>query len=285
MHKRGQATFTDHSNKSSLSPFLLREIVASYKRALVAFSGGCDSALVLKVARDVLGKENVLAVIAKSPSLPESELDDARRIAEEIDAELRVIETHELQDNNYTSNPVNRCYFCKTELYSELKPLAGQLNFPFILNGVNQDDLGDWRPGIKAAEEHQIKSPLVEAGLTKEEIRRISRELGLSTWSKPQAACLSSRIPFGVNITPEKLKQVERGEAHLKQLGFEMVRLRWFGEKAMIEVGKEETQRFFSSGELRAETLQGLQSLGFKTVDLNLQGYRSGRLNPQPLSA
>ena len=258
----------------------LKEIISSYSRALVAFSGGCDSAFVLKVSREVLGRENVLAVIAKSPSLPESELEEAKKIARAIDAELFVIETNELENPNYVSNPTTRCYFCKSELYSHLAPLAQKFGFPFILNGTHQGDLGDWRPGLKAADEHGVRSPLVEAGFQKEEIRFVSRELGLSTWSKPQAACLSSRIPFGVSITPERLKQVERGEAVLKELGFETVRLRWFGKTAQIEVGSSETRVFFQNPQVREKTLAQLKNIGFQNIDLNLQGYQSGRFNP-----
>jgi len=258
----------------------LEEIFRSYGRVLVAFSGGADSAFVLKVAREVLGKENVLAVIAKSPSLPASELEEARAVASEIDAPLVEIETRELDNPNYTANPVNRCYFCKTELYSHLAPLARELGFSHIVNGTNQDDLGDWRPGLKAAQENQIKSPLVEAGFTKKEIREASQQLGLSTWSKPQAACLSSRIPFGMDVTPERLEQVEQSEAVLKNLGFEVVRLRWFDKNAQIEVGPDETRIFFQDAEIREKVFAQLKNLGFETVELNLQGYRTGRFNP-----
>lgn len=261
----------------------LQQIIRSYQKVLVAFSGGCDSAFVLKVSRDVLGRENVLAVIAKSPSLPERELGEAREIAGEIDAPLLEIETRELEDPRYAANPVNRCYFCKSELYSHLAPLAKQHGFNFILNGTNQDDLRDWRPGLAAAREHEIKSPLVEAAFTKEEIRSCSRELGLSTWSKPQAACLSSRIPYGRSVTPERLRQVERGEEALKDLGFRTVRLRWFDRRAQIEVAKEETPVFFKNSKLRQEALTRLKTIGFQTIDLNLQGYQSGRFNPKNL--
>lgn len=260
----------------------LREILRSYGRVVVAFSGGTDSAFVLKMARDVLGKENVLAVIAKSPSLPAAELEEAHQIAREIDAELIVISTNELENLNYAANPVNRCYFCKSELYSYLVPIAEKRGLPHIVNGTNQDDLGDWRPGLKAAEEHQVKSPLVEAGFTKREIREASKFLSLSTWAKPQAACLSSRIPFGVAITGERLRQVERGETLLKSLGFETVRLRWFGERVTIEVGREETKIFFQDAAIRKKVLVGLKELGFQTIDLRLEGYRSGRFNPKP---
>lgn len=222
-----------------------------------------------------------MAVIARSPSLPESEMEEAKRIARELDAELLVIETSELENPNYAENPINRCYFCKSELYSHLAPIARERGFRFILNGTNQDDLGDWRPGLKAAEEYGVRSPLVEAGFRKEEIRQASKELGLSTWDKPQAACLSSRIPFGVSITPEQLKQVERGEEILKSLGFGIVRLRWFGKTAMIEVDPEEILVFFKNSAVREKALGQLKDIGFHTIDLNLQGYRSGRFNPQ----
>lgn len=258
----------------------LQEIIRSYKKVLVAFSGGADSSFVLKVSRDVLGKENVLAVIAKSPSLPESELKEARKIANEIGAPLQEIVTHELEDPHYTANPVNRCYFCKSELYSYLEPIAEKLGFKYILNGTNQDDLGDWRPGLKAAVEHGIKSPLVETGFSKDEIRQASRKLGLSTWSKPQAACLSSRIPFGTSVTPERLQQIEAGEEILKGLGFQTVRVRWFGDKALIEVAEEETSIFFQNPQVREAALNRLKEIGFLTLDLNLNGYRSGRFNP-----
>lgn len=262
----------------------LKEILRSYGKVLVAFSGGCDSAFILKVSREVLGRENVLAVIAKSPSLPESELIEAKQIADEIGVELLVIETNELENPNYASNPLNRCFFCKSELYSYLKPIADKRGFFYIVNGTNQDDLSDWRPGLKAAYDYEIKSPLVEAGFRKEEIRLASKTLGLSTWSKPQAACLSSRIPFGVDITREKLRQVEHGETVLKELGFEIVRLRWLGERAMIEVGSSETEVFFQNSEVRQRVLLELKRLGFKTIDLNISGYRSGRFNPQLVS-
>jgi len=258
----------------------LDRAIRSCEKVLVAFSGGCDSAFVAKFSRDVLGKENVKAAIAKSPSLPERELEEARKIAREIDVELFEIETRELENPSYTANPVQRCYFCKSELYAHLVPLARRLGFRHVLNGTNHDDLGDWRPGLRAAEEKGVLSPLLEAGLSKAEIRLASRELGLSTWSKPQAACLSSRIPFGVPITPEKLKQVERGEEILRGLGFEVVRLRWLGERAMIEVDREETKLFFQNSEVRKNALRQLKKLGFRSVDLNLQGYRRGRFNP-----
>ena len=257
----------------------LKEILFSYQKVLVAFSGGADSALVLRVSREVLGRENVKAVIAKSPSLPDAELREARQMAREIDAELFEIETRELENPGYSQNASNRCYFCKSELYGRLVPLAQNLGFSFILNGTQLDDLGDWRPGLQAAQEYQVKSPLVEAGFRKQDVRAVSRELGLSTWSKPQAACLSSRIPYGIRVTPEKLKQVDRGEEIIKSFGFKVVRLRWFGEKAHVEVATEETSLFFQHPEIRQMVLSRLKEIGFHTVELFLPGYRSGRLN------
>ncbi len=263
----------------------LKMIIQGYGRVLVAFSGGADSAFVLKVAREVLGRENVLAVIAKSPSLPESEFEAAREIAREIDAEFLVIETHELENPSYARNSTRRCYFCKSELYSHLIPIARERGIRFILNATNQDDLGDWRPGLEAALAYEVKSPLVHAGLGKEEIRYYSHELGLSTWSKPQAACLSSRIPFGTRVTVERLNQIEQAEAGLKELGFGVVRLRWFGERALIEVGPEETARFFCDSKIRQGALTRLKELGFKTIELEISGYRPGRFNPQRSSS
>jgi len=233
------------------------------------------------MAREVLGRENAKAVIAKSPSLPRREFEEAREIARDLDAELLEIETHELENPNYTANPLNRCYFCKSELYSKLLPLAEKLGLNYVLNGTHRDDLSDWRPGLKAADEYRIKSPLVEAGFAKEEIRLASRQMGLSTWSKPQAACLSSRIPYGWEVTPQRLKQIERGEEILKGLGFEVIRLRWLGGRASIEVGQEETRVFFQNPKVRESVLTGLRGIGFESVDLNLEGYRSGRFNPK----
>jgi len=254
----------------------LQNIIRSYKSVLVAFSGGIDSAFVLKTARDVLGRERMRAVTAESESVSGRELEAAKTLACELDVEHHVIRTRELENENYKSNSKDRCYFCKTELYRYLLPLAREWNLETIANGTNWDDLCDFRPGLAAAEEHGIKSPLVEAHLTKQEIRDLSRELGLRVWDKPAEPCLSSRFPYGHEITPEKLKQVEAGENFLKDLGFQVVRLRHFGQKARVELGREEFIQLMDV-DLRDKITQAIRALGFKVVIF--EPYQSGRLN------
>lgn len=258
---------------------LLQDIIASYGSAVVAFSGGCDSALVAKVTRDILCFSQMKAVTAKTPSLPENEIREVEMFVRQFHIDHAWIETRELENPSYAANPVNRCYFCKTELYDHLVPIKEALGFKTILNGTNQDDLSDWRPGLHAAKEHEVKSPLVEAGLTKQEVRDISRYLGLPTWDKPAAACLSSRIPHGNAVTAEKLKQIDLGEALLKSYGFRVVRLRHFGTLAKIEVGADEMARF-SDALLRDELFEKIRELGFETIELDPEGYRQGKLNP-----
>lgn len=254
----------------------LKNIIQSYESVLIAFSGGIDSTFVLKIARDVLGREFVRAVTAQSQSMPERELEEAKKIAGELNVEHQVIQTQEMDNSSYTSNPSNRCYFCKTELYDHLLPIAKEWNLRTICNGTNLDDLNDHRPGLNAASEHAIKSPLVDAGLTKKEIRELSHGMEIRIWDKPAAPCLSSRFPYGHEITPEKLRQVEVGENYLKDLGFKIVRLRHFGLKARLEFGQEEFVRLMDVG-LRNQVTEFISSLGFKTVIFEL--YQSGRLN------
>lgn len=256
----------------------LKSIVQEYQSVLVAFSGGVDSAFVLKVARDVLGRECAKAVTAESESVPERELEAAKELARSMDVEHRVIRTHELEHPDYQANPAHRCYFCKTELYEHLIPIAREWKLETICNGTNVDDLSDFRPGLGAADEHGVKSPLVEAGLTKEEIRYLAHELGLSIWDKPASPCLASRIPYGDQITPEKLSQIERGENFLKDLGFRVVRLRHFGSKARLELGRDEFVEVLDVG-LRVKITDFIRSLGFKTVVF--ERYQSGRLNTE----
>ncbi len=256
----------------------LKTILRNYESVLVAFSGGIDSTFVLKVARDVLGRDLAKAVTAESESVPERELEDAKKLARGFDVEHKIIRTEEMGDSNYRSNPVNRCYFCKTELYDQLLPIADEWNLKTICNGTNLDDLSDHRPGLNAATEHGIKSPLVEAALTKNEIREFARQIGIPIWDKPAAPCLSSRFPYGYEITPEKLKQVETGENFLKDLGFKIIRLRHFGAKARLELGQEEFIRLMDVG-LRSQVSDFICSLGFKVVVF--EPYQSGRLNQE----
>lgn len=256
----------------------LKNIIRSYESALVAFSGGVDSAFVLKVARDVLGREKVKAVTAKSDSLPAREFEESRALALALDAEQLVIETREIEKPGYSENTGERCFFCKETLYEALRPLAEEQGLKEIFNGTNLDDLGDYRPGLKAAEQFGVKSPLVEAEFTKADVRHYSRLLGLGVAEKPAAACLSSRVPYGEKVTPEKLEQIEKAEDYLKDLAFKVVRVRHHGSVARIEVGREEMARFFDEP-LRRKITDAFKSFGFLYIALDLQGYRVGSLN------
>jgi len=256
----------------------LQNIIRAYESALVAFSGGVDSAFVLKAARDVLGPDKVRAVTAQSQSLPAREFEASRELAREIGAEQIVIETREMEKEGYVENTGERCYFCKETLYEAMRPLAEEQGFKEIVNGTNLDDLGDFRPGLKAAAQFGVKSPLVEAGFTKADVRHYARLLGLSIADKPAAACLSSRVPYGEKVTPEKLVQIEKCEDYLKDLGFKVVRVRHHGSMARIELGREEMPRFFDEV-LRDQVTAAFQSFGFLYVTLDLQGYRLGSLN------
>ncbi len=258
----------------------LKNIIRSYESVLVAFSGGVDSAFVLKVARDVLGRANVKAVTAKSDSLPEREFEESRLLARDMDVEQLVIETREIEKPGYVENAGSRCFFCKETLYETLRPLAEEQGFREICNGTNLDDLGDYRPGLKAAEQFDVKSPLVEAGFTKQDVRHCSRLLGLAVADKPAQACLSSRIPHGEKVTPEKLEQIERAEDYLKDLGFKVVRVRHHGSVARIEVSRDEIERFFDEP-LREQITEAFKSFGFLYIALDLQGYRVGSLNEE----
>ncbi|MFQ5449342.1 MAG: ATP-dependent sacrificial sulfur transferase LarE [Nitrospinaceae bacterium] len=246
---------------------------------LVAFSGGVDSTLVLAVARGVLKNKNrTLAVTARSESLPQRELREARRLALEIGADHLEIETREMALPQYRENPANRCYHCKSELYSRLSALARERKLSCIVNGINRDDLGDHRPGIVAAREFGVLSPLCEAGFTKEDVRALSREMGLPTWQKPAMACLSSRVPYGEPISPEKLSMIERAEDFLVLLGFCQVRVRHHGDVARIELEKKDIPRFFSGGHCESVQEQ-FKEIGFKYITLDIEGFRSGRMN------
>ena len=255
----------------------LRNLFLEMEQALIAYSGGIDSTLVAKVAYDVLG-DRAVAVTAKSPSLLPEELEDAIEQARSIGIAHQIVETHEMDNPNYSSNPINRCYFCKSELHDTLKPLALELGYTYVIDGVNADDLQDYRPGIQAAKERGARSPLAELGITKIEVREIAKSLGLSCWNKPAQPCLSSRFPYGEEITITKLNRVGRSEIYLRRLGYENVRVRSTGDTAKIELPVDLIQQFVTSVSL-SELTTAFQSFGFTYVTLDLEGYRSGKLN------
>ncbi len=258
----------------------LKNNLHQYGRVLVAFSGGVDSAFVLWAAIQVLPKENVFAVTAVSPSLAPEELEEAKELVQSFGVGKNhwLSQTKELEIEGYRTNLPSRCFFCKDELYSKLSELAHEHLIPHILDGFNASDAGDFRPGRKAGEKWRIESPLLEAGLTKLEIREIARAHSLSFWDKPQMACLSSRIPYGQEVTVEKLSQVAQAERFFHGLGFRQVRVRHHEKIARIEVEPEEWSRFFNF-DLRLQIQQKLRDLGFLYVTLDLVGYRTGSLN------
>jgi uncharacterized protein len=255
----------------------LKALFQEMSQALIAYSGGVDSTLVAKIAYDVLG-DRALAVTAVSPSLLPSELEDAKIQAVIIGIPHKIIQTHEMDNPNYTSNPINRCYFCKSELHNQLKPLALELGYPYVIDGVNADDLRDYRPGIQAAKERGVRSPLAEIGISKIEVRQLSQQLGLPWWNKPAQPCLSSRFPYGEEITVTKLQRVGRAETYLHQLGWQNLRVRSIGDTARIELPAHEIQDFVSTTNL-TELVKVFQELDFTYVTLDLEGYRSGKLN------
>lgn len=287
----------------------LRTLIESYGSCLVAYSGGVDSVFLAFVAHDVLGAKS-LAVIADSPSLPRRELDEALTLAGHFGFPVRVVRTAEFQNPNYLANPNNRCYFCKHELFNELAPLAAAEGFAVLAYGENASDVGDYRPGAQAAAEFQVRAPLKETGLTKTEIRQLSAQLGLPTADKPQMACLSSRIPYGEAVTPEKLHMIEQAEDVLRDLGFYDVRVRHHElsrvsgsppaaaplesltpglqapplHLARIEVGPAEMPKLLANG-ISLKVADSLKKIGYAHVTLDLQGYRRGSTNEAIKSA
>jgi pyridinium-3,5-biscarboxylic acid mononucleotide sulfurtransferase len=255
----------------------LRELLSGFSSAIVAFSGGVDSAYLSVVATQVLGS-GALCVTADSPSYPEHHRSLARQVAEAFALRHEVVATAELDRPEYRANPVNRCYYCKQELYSTLTALASARAIDVVLDGNNADDRGDYRPGRQAAREHGVRSPLDEVGLTKSEIRELSRAAGMATWDEPASACLSSRIPYDHEITNEKLRMVDQAEDALRALGFRVCRVRHHDTLARLELGRDEMARALDEA-VRDEILRALRAVGYRQVAVDLQGYRMGSLN------
>jgi len=256
----------------------LKNYIKSLGSLAVAYSGGVDSTFLVKVAYDVLG-DRVIAVTATSSTYPKRELNDAMTFIKQIGAKHIVIESEELEIEGFNKNPVDRCYYCKKELFEKIWKVAKAHGIEYVADGSNFDDLNDFRPGMKAACELNVVSPLKVAGLTKEDIRKLSKELGLPTWDKPAFACLSSRIPYGERITKEKLSMIEKAEEYLLGLGFKQVRVRYHQDKlARIEIGKDEMEKFLDI-KLIESVRNKFKELGFLYITLDLEGYRTGSMN------
>ena len=258
----------------------LKDIISGFNSVIVAYSGGLDSAFLLYAAVDTLGAENVSAITADSPSYPASELQKAKDFAVSLGLgeKHKIIKTEELDDPNYAKNPVDRCFFCKQELYGKLSDPSLFDGHDVVLDGFNADDVGDFRPGRKAAEKYHVRSPLFEAGLGKADLRELASHFGLKVWDKPQMACLASRIPYGSPVTREKLEQVEKAEDYLHSLGFRQLRVRHHDRLARIELPLSDIKKIYNQ-ELQHKIADEFRTLGFVWVTLDLAGFRSGSMN------
>jgi len=254
----------------------LKELISNYKSVLIAFSGGLDSTFLLKVASEVLPKDKVLAVTANSPTYPKDELQFSKKIARSLGVRQRIIKTAELKDVKFVSNPPNRCYYCKRELFGRLKKMASRSRLNFVLDATNVSDKLDFRPGNKARQELEIRSPLMEADFNKDDIRKLSKKLALSTWDKPSLACLASRIPYGSRISSQSLVRINQAEQYLKRIGFEQVRLRHYNGLCRIEVLKKDIPRLINR---REQIVDKLRKLGYNYITVDLEGYRTGSMN------
>lgn len=257
--------------------YKLKDYIKELGSVIIAFSGGVDSTFLSKVCFDVLN-DSAMAVTATSSTYPEREFKEAIELAKDIGIKHKIIHSEELDIKGFKENPINRCYYCKSELYSKLKRVAVEEGFKHIIDGTNADDIGDFRPGRKAAKELGVKSPLLECGFTKQDIRDMSKKLGLPTWDKPAYACLSSRFPYGEEITNKKLKMVEKSEEYLLSLGFTGFRVRHHGDIARIELKQDQIDKMLNH-KIREEVSKKLKEIGFKYVSLDLEGYRTGSMN------
>ncbi len=253
----------------------LKTILSDLGSVVIAFSGGVDSSFLLKATKDTLPKKNILAVTAVSDTYTHSELTQAKRFTKSLGIKHRIIFTDELKDNNFTKNPIDRCYYCKKELFKRLKDINGS---SFVIDASNIDDKKDYRPGDRAKKEFSVRSPLQEAGIDKSDIRRFSKKLGLKTWNLPSMACLASRVPYGEKIQKSTLKKITSAESFIKRSGIKQVRVRYHNNIARIEVEKKDIKRFFNQ-KFCDKIIRYLKSLGFRYIVLDLEGYRTGSLN------